>query len=138
MTGVYLVAAELLYRNFIVSPTSRSAAGADLLVTDQACTKAWSVQVKTNKTPSNKWLLGAHAKELNSASHVYIFVNLSKEDGGRPEYFVTKSEVVSSNFKHKTRKTGSRWYWFDKKSRQTHGEGWEIFGDSHVIVEEEI
>lgn len=37
MLGVYLVAAELSRRNFVVSPTSRSAAGADLLATDQAC-----------------------------------------------------------------------------------------------------
>jgi hypothetical protein len=49
MLGVYLVAAELSRLGFIVSPTSRSAAGADLLVTDQECQKAWSVQVKTNK-----------------------------------------------------------------------------------------
>ena len=35
MTGVYLVAAELSKRGFIVSPTSRGAEGADLLVTDQ-------------------------------------------------------------------------------------------------------
>jgi hypothetical protein len=46
--GVYLVAAELSRRNFIVSITSRGAAGADLLVTGQQCKKAWSVQVKTN------------------------------------------------------------------------------------------
>ena len=33
MTGVYLTAAELSKRGFIVSPTSRGAEGADLLVT---------------------------------------------------------------------------------------------------------
>ena len=45
MQGVYLVAAELTYRGFIVSATSRSAFGADLLVTDDLCKKAWSIQV---------------------------------------------------------------------------------------------
>jgi hypothetical protein len=49
MLGVYLVAAELSYRGFIVSPTSRSAIGADLLVTDQECKRTWLVQVKSNK-----------------------------------------------------------------------------------------
>jgi hypothetical protein len=39
MRGVYLVAAELTRLGFIVSPTSRSARGADLLVTDQECQK---------------------------------------------------------------------------------------------------
>jgi hypothetical protein len=53
MAGVYLTAAELVQRGFIVSPTSRSALGADLLVTDQRCHKAWSVQVKTNASSAN-------------------------------------------------------------------------------------
>jgi hypothetical protein len=46
MRGVYLVASELARLGFIVSPTSRSAIGADLLVTNQSCKKAFSVQVK--------------------------------------------------------------------------------------------
>jgi hypothetical protein len=37
MQGVYHVAAELTHLGFIVSVTSRSAFGADLLVTDQRC-----------------------------------------------------------------------------------------------------
>jgi len=48
MRGVYLVAAELSRLGFIASPTSRSALAADILVTDQACQRAFSVQVKTN------------------------------------------------------------------------------------------
>jgi hypothetical protein len=48
MQGVLLVAAELSGRGLIVSPTSRSAKGADLLITSQECQKAWSVQVTTN------------------------------------------------------------------------------------------
>src|SRR5215208_4312133 len=48
MLGVYMVAAELSRLGFIVSPTSRSARGADLLVTNQTCTRTISVQVKTN------------------------------------------------------------------------------------------
>jgi len=39
MLGVYLVAAELSRRGFTVSPASRSARGADLLVTDEECRK---------------------------------------------------------------------------------------------------
>ncbi|MBA7572724.1 hypothetical protein ES708_14510 [subsurface metagenome] len=48
MRGVYLVAAELAQRGFIASPTSRSARGADILVADQNCKHACSLQVKTN------------------------------------------------------------------------------------------
>ena len=53
MTGVYCAAAELSRQGYIVSPTSRSARGADLLVTDQSCLNAWSVQVKTNAAKRN-------------------------------------------------------------------------------------
>ena len=49
MRGVYLVAAELSKRGFIVSPTSRGAQGADLLVTDQMWLRAFTVQVKTDR-----------------------------------------------------------------------------------------
>lgn len=69
MLGVYLVAAELAKNGFIVSPTSRSAFGADLLVTDQKCRKAWSVQVKTNRKPASFWLVNKHSTDLKLSSH---------------------------------------------------------------------
>ena len=47
MLGVHLVAAEFIRRGFIVALTSREAFGADLIVTDAQCGKAWSIQVKT-------------------------------------------------------------------------------------------
>src|SRR5882724_9193029 len=94
MRGVYLAAAEISSRGFIVSPTSRSARGADLLVTDQACKRAFSVQVKTSGRPSTFWLVGAHARRLKSPSHVYVFIQL-KDDDRPPEYFVVPSRVVA-------------------------------------------
>ena len=74
MQGVYLVAAELSKRGFIVSPTSRGAAGADLLVTDQKYKRAFSVQIKTNKKTFGFWLVGKKAKEISSNSHIYVLV----------------------------------------------------------------
>lgn len=64
MQGVYLVAAELTYRGFIVSITSRNAFGADLLVTDQQCRQAWSVQVKTNHQAMSFWLVSNRMDEI--------------------------------------------------------------------------
>ncbi len=55
MLGVYLVAAKLSEAGFVVSPTSRNAQGADLLVTDTACTTAFAAQVKTNARTFNFW-----------------------------------------------------------------------------------
>jgi hypothetical protein len=127
MVGVYLVAAELSRRGFVVSPTSRSAAGADLLVTDRECRKAWSVQVKTNGKPRSMWLLGAHAANLKSDSHVYVFVNLKGDK--RPEYLAVRSDHVAARMKSKTRKTGSTWYSFKRQDRLLSNEGWELFDD---------
>ena len=131
MRGVYLVAAELSKLGFIVSPTSRSAAGADLLVTDQACQKAWSVQVKTNRRPTKFWLLGRHSLSLRSVSHVYVFVNL--RDEARPEYIVAASSHVADKIKTSTARTGSVWYEFHREHRPVPGEGWELFGDPHEL-----
>lgn len=126
MLGVYLVAAELSKRGFVVSPTSRSAAGADLLVTDQACQKAWSVQVKTNGNRVNFWLMGAHSRRLKSDSHIYVFVNNAR--GQKPEFLVALSKYVAGKIDHQVN-TNSEWYAFRIADRPTKDEGWETFGD---------
>jgi len=125
MLGVYLVAAELTKRNFIVSTTSRSAFGADLLVTDQHCQQAWSVQVKTNRNATSYWLLGAHAAKLKSKSHIYVFVNLKGDK--TPEYLVVPSDHVASHVYYEQRKN-SEWYSFAKLDRLDETEGWHVFG----------
>jgi hypothetical protein len=105
MLGVYLTAAELTARGFIVSLTSRNAKGADLLVTDQRCQNAWSVQVKTNGKPAKFWLVSASAEELKSDSHIYVFDNLKGDQ--RPDYHVVRSKVVAKNvFREVAKKTG--------------------------------
>ena len=102
MRGVYLVAAELAKLGFIVSPTSRSALGADLLVTDQKCKRAFSVQVKTNARSSSFWLIGKKAKEAVSDSHVYVLLNIcaSQKHEERFEYFVLTSEQIARDGCH--------------------------------------
>ncbi len=126
MLGVYLVAAELSKQGFIVSPTSRSAAGADLLVTDQACKKAWSVQVKTNSGRVNFWLLGAHASKMKSDSHMYVFVNNAR--GEKPEFLVALSGHVADKVDHQVSPKGSEWYSFSISNRPKRDEGWDQFG----------
>jgi hypothetical protein len=129
MLGVYLTAAELTKLGFIVSPTSRSAFGADLLVTDQRCHKAWSVQVKTNRRAATFWLLSAHVADAHSESHVYVFLNIRGE--ARPDYFVVPSMDVTRIHKVNTAKTGSVWYFIDQKDMGDYAEGWsKVFGHS--------
>lgn len=131
MQGVYLVAAELSRRGFIVSPTSRSAKGADLLVTDQACRKAWSVQVKTNRKPTGFWLVGAHAAKLTADSHVYVLVNLRGE--ARPDFLVVAAADVAARVRVNER-ARSTWYAFHRADYPQQGEGWELFGDPHLSI----
>ncbi|MGA7654445.1 MAG: hypothetical protein WBW68_18455, partial [Terracidiphilus sp.] len=138
MLGVYLTAAELTNRGFIVSPTSRSAAGANLLVTDPKCQKAWSVQVKTQRQAANYWLVGSQAREINSPTHIYVFINLRGDN--RPEYLVVPSEVVAEKMylDEGKRKTGNKFHWFGRNAgkefvaaqgwKDRRQEGWEIFG----------
>jgi hypothetical protein len=138
MLGVYLTAAELTARGFIVSPTSRSARGADLLVTDQRCQHAWSVQVKTNAGAKNDWILNKDAEQLKSPSHIYVFVNLKGKDLlDRPDYLVVTSEEVAKHVERYVAKSGkhgaeggSVWYYFARNERPRTVQGWEVFGNS--------
>jgi hypothetical protein len=125
MQGVFLVAAELTSRGFIVSLTSRNAFGADLLVTDQQCKQAWSVQVKTNSQKMTYWLLGRQAKNLNSPSHVYVFVTLNGNQ--RPEFHVVASDCVA-NHVYEDKSPSGTWYSFDRSDLKPDSEGWEVFG----------
>lgn len=90
MIGVYLTAAELSKRGFIVSPTSRGAEGADLLVTDQECQNVYTVQVKTD-SGGTFWLLGKNEVK-KSTTHIYVFVRYAQLKRGE----VTKFYVVPS------------------------------------------
>jgi len=125
MRGVYLGAAELSRQGFIASPTSRSAAGADLLVTDQKCRNSFSVQVKTNAKPAGFWLTGQKAKTIASDSHIYVFVNL--RDSGSHEFYIVPSEIVG----RKTRREvspKSEWFAFYKRDAKGHKDKWDTFG----------
>jgi hypothetical protein len=97
MRGVFLVAAQLSKRGFIVSPTSRSALGADLLVTDQECCKTFSVQVKTNAKSASFWLIGAKAKTAISRTHIYVLVNLRDHQvkGDSVDYYIVPSKDLA-------------------------------------------
>ncbi len=133
MLGTYLAAAELTQKGFVVSITSRNARGADLLVTDQACKRTWSVQVKTNRKPATFWLLSKDYKGIVSRTHIYVFINLHGNE--RPDYYVVPSRVVA---KHGTtspvRKSGSIWYSFWRVTAERYHERWSTFRASLEIA----
>jgi len=125
MQGVYLVAAELSGRGFIVSPTSRGALGADLLVTDQSCSHAFSVQVKTNKKTFTFWLLNKKSKEIKSDTHIYVLVNIRKA-GNEIEYFIVPSKIIAKNMGGEEGKFPN----ISLEKVIKYKNRWDIFGDS--------
>jgi len=131
MRGVYLVAAELSKLGYIASPTSRSAIGADILVTDQACQRTYSVQVKTNARVFNFWLLNKKAKEQVSESHIYVFVNLrrSRKSSETINFYVVPSKIVSEKMVYGT-SPRAEWYSFNLTDAEPYKDKWSLFGES--------
>lgn len=125
MRGVFLVAAELCQLGFIVSPTSRGAAGADLLVTDKSCKRAFSVQVKTDATKNKFWLLNKQAKELVSPTHIYILVKLGEK--GEKEFFIIPSKVIAEKMMIDKNKK-STFPYFDYLDAEPYRGRWDLFG----------
>lgn len=130
MTGAFLVAAQLSARNLVASTTSRSAAGADILVTDADCCIAFSVQVKTNSKSAGFWLLGSKKPPEGSESHIYAFVNLGKDQTGdiTGDYYLVPSCVV----KEIARYGGDSWrnYSVYKSDIEKYRNNWAIFDAS--------
>ena len=95
--GAYLFANMLAKHGIVASPTSRSAAGADILATDGRHKKPWSIEVKTNNSCANFWLLGKKPKEYVSDTHFYVFVSIrsGKRIGESIDYYVVPSKVVA-------------------------------------------
>ena len=129
MTGSFLVAAQLSARNLVASTTSRSAAGADILVTDAECCVAFSIQVKTNSKSAGFWLLGKKEPPKGSASHIYAFVNLGKDESGdvTGDYYLVPSRVVSKMASY----GGDTWpvYSVKKADIEKYRNNWDIFFD---------
>ncbi len=132
MTGVYLVAAQLTSRGLIASLTSRSAFGADILLTDQLCSKSYSIQVKTNSKRTSVWLLNKMSKEIVTKNHVYVFVNLWKRDSSLDaDYYIVPSKIVSK-YMHKVKRPNSTWYAFYLEDAEEYKDKWHILGGHKI------
>lgn len=126
MRGVYLVAAELSRLGYTVCPTARNAAGADLLVFDPDAARSASIDVKTNAKRATFWLVGEGAKRRCSASHFYVFLNISASPSGGEvyEYYLVPSEVVGRGMIVEKSSTGSMWYSFTLKCALKYLDAW--------------
>lgn len=121
--GVYLAAAELTYRDLIVSITSRNARGADLFATDRSYQKTWSIQVKTNGVKRSWFSLGKEYKKDVSPTHIYIFVTLQGAE--KPVYYSVPSRHVAKYGRVFHRPNGD-WFGFSRK-RAEELHDWSVF-----------
>jgi hypothetical protein len=125
MQGVYLTAAELTQKDFIVSVTSRSARGVDLFATDQDYSHTWSIQVKASRKAARFWLLHKDYRNEKADQHVYIFVNMHRDQ--RPDYFVVPSKIVAQRGRSTPpRRTGSVWHAFYLQEAEPYREAWDL------------
>lgn len=126
MAGVYLVAAKLCRKGFVVSPTSRSAHGVDLLASAPNGIRTLAFEVKTNARSFSFWLLGKKANPFTSRSQYYVLVNLRK---GVEEYFVVPGRVVAKRMVVKTRASGrSKWRFIYLKDIERYRDKWPTAG----------
>ncbi len=126
MTGVYLVAAELSKREFVVSPTSRSAQTADLLVADADGKNTYAVQVKTNASTFSFWLVNPKTSRIVSDSLVYALVNLRKTE---PEFFLVPSAVLAQKvvISESAKTTKSVWNSVARQDIAEFKDNWSVF-----------
>lgn len=126
MAGVYLVAAKLCRKGFVVSPTSRSAHGVDLLASAPNGVRTLAFEVKTNVRSFSFWLLGKKANRITSRSQYYGLVNLRK---GVEEYFVVPSRIVAKRMVVTTRASGrSKWRFIYLKDIGRYRDKWPTAG----------
>jgi Holliday junction resolvase len=92
MRGVFLVAAELAERGFVVSPTSRSARGVDLLASNSDGTRTFAVEVKST-TKQSFWIVGKDAGKRPSRNNIWVFVKLGRPKE-RSRFFVVPSKSL--------------------------------------------
>lgn len=111
--SVYLAAAELAMRRFVVSATTRNAPGVDILA--RSPTKHdYGIQVKGNHWTSGQtwWAISKRAKTEVSPTTFYVFVNL-KKPGIRPDFYIVPSQDVAEKM-YVSRHESGDWYGFDR------------------------
>lgn len=98
IAGEYYVAAELAVRGYVASITLRNSRGIDILASNADATCTISIQVKTNKGGTPKWIIGKKAETFATKEHFYALVILRPLEQ-RPDFYIVPSEVVAHTVK---------------------------------------
>lgn len=94
VAGEYLVAGELTLRGYIASISLRNSRGVDIIASNSNASKSVSIQVKTNSSGANQWMLNQKAEDFFSESHYYVFVSLGKLTE-RASFHIVPSKIVA-------------------------------------------
>ena len=94
VAGEYYVAAELSIRGYLASVTLRNSRGIDIIASNSDASRTVSIQVKTSKKGSPRWVLTKKAESFIADDHYYVFVMLH-DVGKRPDYYIVPSKVVA-------------------------------------------
>jgi Holliday junction resolvase len=123
MRGVFLVAAELSERGFVVSPTSRSARGVDLLATNADGTRTFAVEVKS-ASKTTFWIVGKEAGMHKSRNNIWVFVKFGRL-GERARFFVVPSMRLRRYFNK-----GKTVPFVKRNAISKYEDRWQAFGPS--------
>jgi len=94
--GVHFVTGELSRLGLIALPTVKNTKGVDIIVSTPDFTRTIYLQVKTNKSKYDFWIVG---KPIQGNAIFYVFVNLlSDQQNRRPEYYIVPSKDVCAEF----------------------------------------
>jgi hypothetical protein len=132
LLGTHLLAAELTRRGFLVAPATRNDSGADLFVTNQRLSSAWTIQVKTNDKRKHSWSLREDFRRVQSDTHVYVFVKLNGEQ--RPDYYIVSSRQVARDAIEREKHTRTSWRSYPLSRASMYQENWALFGEPHIGV----
>ena len=121
MTGVFLAAAELSKRGFIVTTTSRNAKGIDLLISNESGSVVYSIQVKTNTRTFAFWLTGDPGNLIASEHLYYILINIKKQE---IDYYIVPSQIIKDNTITEKR-PNSTFYSININAVERYKNGWE-------------
>ena len=138
VAGEYFVAAELSVRGYLASVTLRNSRGIDIIASNSDASRSVSIQVKTSKKGTPRWILTKKADSFFADNHYYVFVVLHAV-GQHPDFYVVPSKIVaeSTSTSHRewlegkkkdgsSRKDSSMRVFEDKEGK--YKEAWSLLG----------
>jgi hypothetical protein len=138
VAGEYFVATKLSIRGYLASVTLRNSRGIDIIASNSDASRLVSIQVKTSKKGSPRWVLTKKSESFVADDHYYVFVVLHAV-GHHLDYYVVPgkdvAEYISTSHREwlagkkkdgSPRKDSSMWVFRDDEG--VYREAWSSLG----------